>query len=70
MHHNKPNNISENTIDVQSREADIDDIEWDKDHDWSISRFSYEKSSGEYLKIFNNNCERAKEISVMYVSSR
>ena len=46
----KQHNMSENTIDGESQEVDIDDIEWDKDHDWSILRFSYEKSSGEYLQ--------------------
>ena len=61
MYHNKQNNMSENTIDGESQEADIDDIEWDKDHDWSISRFSYEKSSGEYLKMFNGNCDGEKK---------
>ena len=55
--------MSENMIDGQSQEADIDDIKQDKDHDWSISRFSYERSSGEYFNVFNKNCERAKNLA-------
>ena len=66
MYHKKNNNMSENTIDGQSQEADIDDIECDKDHDWSISRFSYKKSSDEYFKMFNNNCDCAKKLGVVY----
>ena len=75
MYHNKQNNMSENTIDGESQEADIDDIEWDKDHDWSISRFSYEKSSGEYLKKLTTivivqktwHCLQVLEMSVLLI---
>ena len=64
MYHSKRCNVSENTINGESQKADIDDIEWDKDHDWSISRLSYEKSSGEYLKMFDNNCDYANNLAL------